>query len=169
MFRSTSFWMLTRSPTHWRPGRGDTTTAPARGQGELLRARPARVVTTLQRVHVSRRRFESLVAEALDDLPEALLEHSENVVVLVEDTPPADMLGDAEGDTLFGLYEGVAHTDRGLDAPFLPDRITLFRLPLADACADEDALFAEIRVTLVHEFAHHFGIDDDRLDELGWA
>ena len=70
---------------------------------------------------------------------------------------------------MFGLYEGVAHTDRGIDAPFLPDRITLFRLPLAAACADEDELFAEIRVTLVHEFAHHFGIDDDRLDELGWA
>ena len=127
---------------------------------------------TLRIVHVSRRRFEALVADALDDLPEDLLEHSENVVVLVEDAPPADAFDTepgAEGDTLFGLYEGVAHTERGIDAPFLPDRITLFRLPLAGACADEDELFAEIRVTLVHEFAHHFGIDDDRLDELGWA
>jgi predicted Zn-dependent protease with MMP-like domain len=125
-------------------------------------------MSTLRAVHVSRRRFEELVGEALDDLPEDLLEHSENVVVLVEDTPSA-ALGDAGGDALFGLYEGVAQTDRGFDAPFLPDRITLFRLPLAAACADEDELYEEIRVTLVHEFAHHFGIDDERLEELGWA
>jgi predicted Zn-dependent protease with MMP-like domain len=123
----------------------------------------------LRGVHVSRRRFEELIAEALDDLPEDLLEHSENVVVLVEDRPPPDARTGAEDDSLFGLYEGVAQTERGFDAPFLPDRITLFRLPLAAACADEDELYDEIRVTLVHEFAHHFGIDDDRLEELGWA
>jgi predicted Zn-dependent protease with MMP-like domain len=123
----------------------------------------------LQNVHVSRRRFEELVGEALDDLPESLLEHSENVVVLVEDSPPAEVSGDPEGAPLFGLYEGVSHTERGLDGPFLPDRITLFRLALAAACSDEDELFEEIRVTLVHEFAHHFGIDDERLDELGWG
>jgi predicted Zn-dependent protease with MMP-like domain len=125
------------------------------------------------RVHVSRRRFEQLVAEALDDLPEPLLEGSENVVIVVEDAPTRDQIEateDAEGiEELFGLYEGVALTDRGFDAPFLPDRITLFRLALINACQDEDQLYEEIRVTLVHEFAHHFGIDDDRLDELGWA
>jgi predicted Zn-dependent protease with MMP-like domain len=120
-------------------------------------------------MHVSRRRFEELVGEALDDLPQSLLEDSENVVVLVEDSPPVGSSTDPEGESLFGLYEGVAHTERGIDAPFLPDRITLFRLPLASACSDEDELFEEIRVTLVHEFAHHFGIDDERLDELGWA
>jgi predicted Zn-dependent protease with MMP-like domain len=128
-------------------------------------------MATFARVHVPRRRFEILVGAALDDLPEALLEHAENVVVLVEDRPTPEQLAAAEGEgeELFGLYEGVARTDRGLDAPYLPDRITLFRVPLAAACADEDELYEEIRVTLVHEFAHHFGIDDDRLDELGWA
>ena len=125
------FWMLARSPTHRRPGRGDSTTAPARGQGELCVRSDMRVRrdVRVQRVHVSRRRFEALVAEALDDLPEALLAHSENVVVLVEDSRPGTTCSadDVEGDTLFGLYEGVAQTDRGIDAPFLPDRITLFR------------------------------------------
>jgi predicted Zn-dependent protease with MMP-like domain len=128
------------------------------------------------RVHVSRREFEALVADALDDLPEPLLAQTENIVVIVEDLPTAAQRAQAEEEfedfdpeELFGLYEGVAQTDRGLDAPFLPDRITLFRLPLLAACADEDELYEEIRVTLVHEFAHHFGIDDDRLDELGWA
>ncbi|GIU87210.1 MAG: hypothetical protein KatS3mg009_1725 [Acidimicrobiia bacterium] len=126
-------------------------------------------------MHISRRRFERLVADALDALPDELLAHADNVVVVVEDEPTPEQVGGAgaggEGGpgTLFGLYEGVALTDRGLDPPVLPDRITLFRRPLADACADEDELFEEIRVTLVHELAHHFGIDDDRLDELGWA
>ncbi|MGQ0823566.1 MAG: metallopeptidase family protein [Actinomycetota bacterium] len=134
---------------------------------------------TLAHVHVSRRRFEHLVGEALDALPADLLERAENVVVFVEDRPTREQIaasqgpdednGDPHEDAVFGLYEGVAHTDRGIDPPFVPDRITLFRLALAAACADEDELFEEIRVTLVHEFAHHFGIDDDRLDELGWA
>ena len=66
-------------------------------------------------------------------------------------------------EPLTGRFE----TER-LDAPLVPDRITLFRLPLAAACANEDELVEEIRGTLVHEFAHHFGIDDDRLEELGW-
>ncbi len=119
-------------------------------------------------MHVTRRRFAQLVSEALDDLPEELLDGSDNVVVIVEDTPTREQRVELAGDDLFGLYEGVALTER-IDAPCLPDKITLFRLPLAAACADEDELYAEIRVTLVHEFAHHFGIDDDRLDELGWA
>lgn len=123
-------------------------------------------------MHVTRRRFEQLVADALDELPPELLAHADNVAVLVEDRAPDGGGGGGDGDTagaeLFGLYEGVALVDRGGDG-FLPDRITLYRLPLAAACADEDELVEEIRVTLVHEFAHHFGIDDDRLDELGWA
>jgi predicted Zn-dependent protease with MMP-like domain len=120
------------------------------------------------RVHISRRRFEQLVADALDALPDELLEDTDNVAVIVEDLPTPEQRGHTGGGTLFGLYEGVAQIDR-LDAPMLPDRITLFRLPLAAACADEDELVEEIYTTLVHEFAHHFGIDDDRLDELGWA
>ena len=130
------------------------------------------------RVHVSRRRFEALVSEVLDQLPEDLLAASENVAVIVEDEPTPEQSPhghptqtsdpDVEGGTLFGLYEGVMQTDRGIDG-YLPDRITLFRIALCAACADEDDLVEQIYVTLVHEFAHHFGIDDDRLEELGWA
>lgn len=123
---------------------------------------------TVRVVHVSRRRFEQLVAEALDTLPEALLAHAENVAVVVEERPNARQREGAGDDELFGIYEGVALVERGGEA-VLPDRITVFRAPLLDACADEDDLFEQIRVTLVHEFAHHFGIDDDRLEELGWA
>jgi len=111
-------------------------------------------------VHVSRRRFEQLVAEALDSLPPDLLARTENVAVLVTDTPTAGQRAHATDADLFGLYESDGMT---------PDRITLFRAVLSDACDDEDDLFEEIRVTLVHEFAHHFGIDDSRLDELGWG
>jgi predicted Zn-dependent protease with MMP-like domain len=120
-------------------------------------------------VHVTRRRFEALVAEALDDLPESLLAHTENIVVLVEDRPSPAQEAEVGSASLFGLYEGVMQTDRGFDAPFLPDRITLFREVLSGACADEDQLFEQIKVTLVHEFAHHFGIDDARLEDLGWG
>lgn len=115
-------------------------------------------------MHVTRRRFEQLVAEALDALPVDLLERASNVAVLVEDAPSEHQLahmGGAESrGELFGLFESDE---------LMPDRITLFRLPLGAACENEDELFGEIRVTLVHEFAHHFGIDDDRLDELGWS
>jgi predicted Zn-dependent protease with MMP-like domain len=146
----------------------DTTTGATRGQGEFA----ARAGVVVRRygaaVHVSRRRFEELVASALDELPEPLLAHTENVVVLVEDEPTAAQRTDIGGASILGLYEGVAQTDRGLDSPFLPDRITLFRHTLAAASADEDELVDQIHVTLVHEFAHHFGIDDERLDELGW-
>ena len=108
------------------------------------------------------------MADALDTLPDELLDDTDNVAVIVEDLPSPEQRHHTEGGALFGLYEGVARIDR-VDAPMLPDRITLFRLPLASACGDEDELVEEIRTTLVHEFAHHFGIDDDRLDELGWA
>jgi predicted Zn-dependent protease with MMP-like domain len=148
----------------------------SRGQGEIG-AEPRLFAREYgARVHVSRRRFEELVAAALDDLPEALLAGSENVAVIVEDQPTAEQRAAlaardgedaASGGDLFGLYEGVAQTARGIDA-YLPDRITLFRTALGAACADEAPLEEQIHVTLVHEFAHHFGIDDDRLEELGW-
>lgn len=119
---------------------------------------------------VSRRRFEALVAEALDALPAELAEMVDNVAVLVEDRPSPEQLG-GRGGTLLGLYEGVARTDR---SPLgytgvLPDRVTLFRGPLCEISGDEDDLFDHVYETLVHELAHHFGIDDERLDELGWA
>ena len=115
-------------------------------------------------IDVSRERFEALVDQALDDIPDELTQLVRNVVVLVEDEPPED-----EPD-LLGLYDGVAMTERdgsyGLE---LPDRIFIFRNPLLDMCESEEELVDEVRITVVHEVAHHFGIDDDRLHELGYA
>ena len=105
--------------------------------------------------------FEGLVAEALDDLPEALVAHFDNVVVVVEDDPPEP--------GLLGLFEGTPLTERGEHyAGVLPDRVTLYRRPLLEHCADRDELYDEVWVTVVHELAHHVGIDDERLEELGW-
>ncbi|GAA3677170.1 metallopeptidase family protein [Nocardioides ginsengisoli] len=109
--------------------------------------------------------FDALVDRALDEIPDELARLVSNVVVLVEDEPPDD-----EPDDLLGLYDGVALTERdGSMLPQLPDRIFLFRRPLLDMCADADELAEEIRITVVHEVAHHFGIDDDRLHDLGYA
>ncbi len=109
--------------------------------------------------------FDAIVDAALDDIPDELALLVRNVVVLVEEEPPDD-----EADDLLGLYVGVALTERDSSLmPQLPDRIFLFRGPLLDMCDDEDDLAEEIRITVVHEIAHHFGIDDDRLHELGYA
>lgn len=118
---------------------------------------------------MGRRRFEQLVAEALDSIPAELAVEMENVAVLVEDWPSAAQLAGRAG-TLLGLYEGVDLTRRSPlgYAGVLPDRITLFRGPLCAVSRDEDDLAEQVRVTLVHEVAHHFGIGDDRLAELGW-
>jgi predicted Zn-dependent protease with MMP-like domain len=112
-------------------------------------------------VEMSRERFEELVGEALD---EELLGHLDNVVVLVEDDPPED------DPDLLGLYEGIDLTRRGWDyGGALPDRIFVFRNPILAMCTDEDEVVDEVAVTVVHEIAHHFGIDDARLHDLGWA
>jgi predicted Zn-dependent protease with MMP-like domain len=114
-------------------------------------------------VDMSRDRFSELVADALDEVPEELLRLLDNVVVLVEDEPEDD---DPE---LLGQYEGHALTDRGWDySGVLPDRITIFRNPTLRMCDSEDEVVEEVATTVVHEIAHHFGIDDARLHELGW-
>jgi predicted Zn-dependent protease with MMP-like domain len=120
-------------------------------------------------VQVSRQRFQSLVAEALDSIPPELGRYMDNVVVLVEDWPTPEQRG--EHGSLFGLYEGTDLTHRSplSYSGVLPDRITIFRGPLCQACDDEDDLGEQIRVTVIHEVAHHFGISDERLDELGWG
>ena len=111
-------------------------------------------------VEISAQRFEELVAEALDDVPEDLARLMRNVVVLVEDTSAAGLLG---------LYEGIPLTEREAGyGGVLPDRITLYRLPICAMCDDEEDVADEVYTTVVHEIAPHFGIDDDRLDELGW-
>lgn len=112
---------------------------------------------------LERAAFEALVEQALDEIPDEIAGLVHNVVVLVEDDPPTGDPG------LLGVYEGVSLPERGSDHTGLPDRITIFRRPLLDLCADADELVREVRVTVVHEIAHHFGIDDDRLHELGYG
>lgn len=112
---------------------------------------------------MDRDRFEELVGEALDQVPEQLLRLMDNVVVLVEDDPEGE-------EDLLGLYEGYALTQRGWDyAGVLPDRITIYRNPTLRVCATEEDVVDEVATTVVHEIAHHFGIDDERLHQLGWG
>ncbi|UJP41473.1 metallopeptidase family protein [Cellulomonas palmilytica] len=114
---------------------------------------------------MSREEFEDAVRDALDEIPPELAAVMDNVVVLVEDEPPP---GDED---LLGLYEGVPLTERThqWSAGSLPDRITIFRNPTLEICETRDDVVEEVAITVVHEIAHHFGIDDDRLHELGWA
>lgn len=115
-------------------------------------------------VEVDMTRFEELVADALDGIPAELAEQMDNVVVLVED------LGDSPD--LLGLYEGVPLTERtpmGYGGMVMPDRITIYRLPILHVCRSEADVVAQVRITVIHEVGHHFGLDDDRLHELGWA
>jgi len=114
-------------------------------------------------LEMSREEFEDLVAEALDEIPDELARLVDNVVFVVEDDVP-------EGEEpLLGLYEGVPLTERGSwYAGVLPDRITIYRNPILEICDTEDDVLDEVHITVVHEIAHHFGIDDDRLHELGY-
>jgi predicted Zn-dependent protease with MMP-like domain len=108
--------------------------------------------------------FEALVVDELDQLPDDMVDGLENVVFVVEDRPEDGSLD------LLGIYEGVALTERDrYGFGEMPDRIVLFREPLLAVAADEEQLRDEIHVTLVHEIAHFYGIDDDRLHDLGWA
>ena len=115
-------------------------------------------------IEMSRQRFEDLVAEALDQVPEELASIIDNCVVLVEDDAPDD------DPDLLGLYDGTPLTERDSTyAGVLPDRITIFRNPTLDMCDAEEDVVREVNITVVHEIAHHFGIDDARLHELGYA
>jgi predicted Zn-dependent protease with MMP-like domain len=115
-------------------------------------------------VRMSKERFEELVGEALDEVPQELLDLMDNVVILVMDNPPP------EEPDLLGLYEGHALTERGWDyAGVLPDRISIYRKPILAICDDEDDVVDEVAITVVHEIAHHFGISDERLHALGWG
>jgi predicted Zn-dependent protease with MMP-like domain len=116
------------------------------------------------------RRFETLVDEALASIPPPFDRALDEVAIVIADEPDQrqrDENGLGPDDTLYGLYEGVPRTEWGAEWVSIPNRITLFRLPLEGDFADPDELREEVRVTVVHELAHHLGIDDDRLDELG--
>jgi predicted Zn-dependent protease with MMP-like domain len=114
--------------------------------------------------------FEQLVADALDSIPPELAGAMDNVVVVVAEWPTAEQLGDRTG-TLLGLYEGVPLTVRSplSYAGVGPDRITVFSGPLRLLAHDDDDLARRVRTTVLHEVGHHFGMDDARLRELGWA
>jgi predicted Zn-dependent protease with MMP-like domain len=115
-------------------------------------------------------RFEELVRQAVESLPLEFLSRLDNVDVVVERSPSAEKLaqyGLGPGETLFGLYEGVPLTGRGSFGPVMPDKITVFQRPIERACDNEEELVEEVRATVAHEIAHYFGIDDERLDELG--
>ena len=107
-------------------------------------------------------RFSELVATALDELPPEFGRQMENVAVLIEET--------SAPRSLFGLYEGIPLTARGNSyAGTMPDKITLYRREICSVCSSEAEVGAQARKTLIHEVAHHFGISDPRLDELGWG
>lgn len=112
---------------------------------------------------MTRRRFEELVADALDTIPAELTAAMDNVVVLVE-------ARNADDPDLLGLYEGVALTERTSSyGGVLPDRISVYQDAILDVCSDADQVVHEVAVTVVHEVAHHFGIDEETLHHLGWG
>ena len=108
--------------------------------------------------------FETHVATALDTIPAELAALIDNCVVLVEDHPPEDVLPDT-----LGLYSGIPLTERGDSYTGLPDTVQIFRYPILAICDTEEDVVEEVRITVVHEIAHHFGIDDERLHDLGYG
>ena len=112
---------------------------------------------------MSRHRFEELVGDAIDLIPDEFAAAMDNVVILVEDRNP-------EQPSLLGLYHGVALTERTSHyGGVLPDRITIYREAILDICDTEEDVVEEVIITVVHEIAHHFGVDDAKLHELGWG
>jgi predicted Zn-dependent protease with MMP-like domain len=110
--------------------------------------------------------FEAVIGSVLDRLPEAFRERLGSVAIVVEEEPTAEQLASVRARGLFGLYEGVPRTRWGVDNVPLPSKITLFRGPLTRASRDDAGLRGAIEDTLLHEIAHHLGIDDERLRQL---
>jgi predicted Zn-dependent protease with MMP-like domain len=119
-----------------------------------------------------RARFDRIVARAIRQLPRQFADRLANVAIVVEDDATPDLkrsAGVGPGDDLLGLYQGIPQPQRpGGYGMVLPDKITLFQRPIEERCRSEAEILAEVRHTLIHELAHHFGIDDARLDELGF-
>ena len=119
---------------------------------------------------MKRRRFETLVTEALGEIPRRFREAMTNVAVVVEDEPSPELLEEMEvepPDTLFGLYQGTPLTEREWSyGNALPDRITIFQRPIEEACEDENEIVDEIAQTVIHEFGHYFGLSEDEIEEI---
>lgn len=126
-------------------------------------------------IRMSPERFEQLVARALGLLPPEFEAHMDNVSVVIRERPGEELLRslgsdpDDPHDTLFGLYEGIPLIERRHDDLLLPDQITIFREPLLEYCRSEDEVVDEVRITVLHEVGHFFGMDEARLDELGYG
>ncbi len=119
---------------------------------------------------MERLEFEKLVAQALEQIPEKIRDHLDNVDLVVEDQPSREQLvgsGLDEDTYLLGLYEGLPLTERYDYGMVLPDKITIFQKTIESICTNDDEIVAEVMDTVAHEIAHHFGIDDSRLDDLG--
>ena len=115
--------------------------------------------------------FEKLVEDGLTLIPEEIRSRIDNVQIVIENEPSAELLDELKvppNETLFGLYTGVPLTERTLEYSALPDRIIIFRRPLLEEFDNPPAIRREVARTVIHEVAHHFGIDEDRLAELGW-
>ena len=138
---------------------------PLKRRGQLARQHPDRRIRSKPPKHVP---FETLVERALDSLPTEFARLLDDVAVVIEDSPTAEQaeLGGGHDGWLYGLYEGVPATEWGADWAALPNKISLFRLPLEADFPDPADLEEEVRITVIHELAHHAGIDDDRLHEL---
>ena len=119
---------------------------------------------------ISEDEFEALVQQAIDAIPEHIFNMMDNVVFFIADEYEP-LPGEPKNREILGLYEGIALTERDLDwaAGALPDRITIFKNPTLRACNSREEIVQEVRITVMHEVAHHFGIDDAKLDELGWG
>lgn len=120
---------------------------------------------------VDRAGFEDLVREAIDSLPAEIAERIENVEVVIEEEPGAEAAAHlSRGHTLFGLYHGIPLTKRGnYGGPVLPDKISIFRGPITRAARTPERIRDQVRRTVIHEVGHYFGLEEDRLRELGWG
>jgi predicted Zn-dependent protease with MMP-like domain len=114
--------------------------------------------------------FRGYVAEAMDSLPDELAKEMDNVEIVVEDEPPAEYrAGLQRGHTLLGLYHGIPLTKRTGYGNVLPDKISIYQGPIERLARTPERIKAQVRKTVIHEIAHHFGIEEDRLHELGWG
>jgi predicted Zn-dependent protease with MMP-like domain len=130
--------------------------------------------TSPQGNSMKKRQFEQAVDRALESLPPEFQQLLDNVAIFIEDHPSRSLLrelGMSPNDTLLGLYEGIPQTERTTSYDLVaPDRITLFQRPIEECCRTDAEVAEQIRRTILHEVGHHFGIDDDRMDEIeaGW-